>query len=320
MDNIIPKISIVVPVYNVEKYLDKCINSILNQTLSEFELILIDDGSKDSSGLICDKYAESDKRIKVIHKSNGGISSARNVGLDVAKGKYIGFVDSDDWIERDMYELLYNICEDNNCDIANCSSIIHYEQKTVINGGHSLIIHNREEAMKTMLEGTLYDEVVWTKLINREILDGIRFTEGIVYEDTYFTYRLIDKAQKVGCIGEPKYHYIKRQKGIMNLAKKDLNIDWVLIYNEMYKFFRKNYINLSELVANKLANHAMYILKNISNSYDLKKYKNKYEIVVNILNENYRVIIRLNEVNIKQKILLTFIKINPLLYIFIMHK
>lgn len=320
MDNIIPKISIVVPVYNVEKYLDKCINSILNQTLSEFELILIDDGSKDSSGLICDKYAESDKRIKVIHKSNGGMSSARNIGLDVAKGKYIGFVDSDDWIESDMYELLYNICEDNNCDIANCSSIIHYEQKTVINGGHSLIIHNREEAMKTMLEGKLYDEVVWTKLIKREILAGTRFTEGIVYEDTDFTYRVIDKVQKVGCIGEPKYHYIKRQKGIMNLAKKDLNIDGVLVYNEMYKFFRNNYLNLSELAANKLVNHAMYILDKISNSDDFKKYKYKYDKVVNILNENYKVIIRLNGLNVKQKILLTLTKINPLLFKLIMHK
>ena len=320
MDNIIPKISIVVPVYNVEKYLDKCINSILNQTLSEFELILIDDGSKDSSGLICDKYAESDKRIKVIHKSNGGMSSARNVGLDVAKGKYIGFVDSDDWIESDMYELLYNICEDNNCDIANCSSIIHYEQKTVINGGHSLIIHNKEEAMKTMLEGKLYDEVVWTKLIKRKILNEIRFTEGIVYEDTDFTYRVIDKAQKVGCIGEPKYHYIKRQNGIMNIAKKDLKIDGVLVYNEMYKFFRTNYLNLSELVANKLVNHAMYILDNISNSDDFKKYKYKYDIVVNVLNENYKVIIRLNGLNIKQKILLTLTKINPLLFKLIIHK
>ena len=115
-----PKISVIVPVYNVEKYLRKCIESILNQTFREFELILVDDGSTDSSGKICDEYALKDSRIKVIHKENGGASSARNAGLDVAKGEYIGFVDSDDWIEMDMYGELYRLIKENNTDISVC--------------------------------------------------------------------------------------------------------------------------------------------------------------------------------------------------------
>ena len=146
-----PKISIIVPVYKVEKYIHKCIDSILNQTFKDFELILVDDGSPDNCGKICDEYAKKDSRVIVIHKENGGLSSARNSGLDIARGDYIGFVDSDDYIENDMYELLYNLCEENNCDISSCSSIIHFPNKKVINGGHELIIHNKKEILGCFL-------------------------------------------------------------------------------------------------------------------------------------------------------------------------
>ncbi|WP_318505185.1 glycosyltransferase family 2 protein [Bacillus sp. T3] len=220
-----PKISIIVPVYNVEKYIHKCVDSILNQTFQDFELILVDDGSPDNCGFICDDFAQKDKRVKVVHKQNGGLSTARNAGMDIAEGEYIGFVDSDDWIEPDMYELLFNLCVENDCEIANCSSIIYFTNKTVVNGSHPLIIQNRHEAMKAMLEGKLYDEVVWTKLIKRNLLTDIRFPEGIVYEDTAFTYKVIHKCKKVCSIGSPKYHYIKRDEGTMGQAKKIL--EWM---------------------------------------------------------------------------------------------
>ena len=118
-----PKISIIVPVYKVEPYIHKCIDSILNQTFKEFELILVDDGSPDNCGNICDEYAKKDNRVRVIHKENGGISSARNIGLDVSNGEYIGFVDSDDYIKLDMYERLYNSCKVNNADISIIGTI-----------------------------------------------------------------------------------------------------------------------------------------------------------------------------------------------------
>lgn len=113
-------ISIIVPVYNVEKYLNRCLDSILNQTFTDFELILVDDGSTDNSGIICDEYKTKDNRIKVIHKENGGLSSARNAGLDIARGRYIGFVDSDDFISKDMYQILYNEAEKNKADMIMC--------------------------------------------------------------------------------------------------------------------------------------------------------------------------------------------------------
>ncbi|MEG1637879.1 MAG: glycosyltransferase, partial [Cellulosilyticaceae bacterium] len=220
-----PKISIIVPVYKVEQYLHKCIDSILAQTFTNFELILVDDGSPDQCGEICEEYARKDDRIVVIHKENGGLSSARNAGLDRAKGDYIGFVDSDDYIESDMYEILYNSCVKYQCEIANCSSIIYFPHKTVSNGEHQILIHTKEEAMKNMLLSKFYDEVVWVKLFKKDVIGDIRFPEGRIYEDTAFTYKVIDRCEKYCFVGEAKYHYIKREGSVMSSANKVVRLD-----------------------------------------------------------------------------------------------
>ena len=290
-----PKISIIVPVYKVEPYIHKCVDSILGQTFTDFELILVDDGSPDNCGKICDEYAQKDSRIKVIHKENGGLSDARNAGIDIAKGEYIGFVDSDDWIEPDMYKLLYEMCIENNCEIASCTSTIHYKNKTVTNGTHPLIIHDKNQAMRAMLEGELYDEVVWTKLIKRSLLKEIRFTVGIVYEDTAFTYKVIHESQRVCCIGAPKYNYIKRDDSVMDRAIKNVKIDGVLIYDDMYKFMYENYRELCNLVALKLANSAMVVLNLMSFNQNFIKYKEEYYKVTSILNRYFDKTIKLQD-------------------------
>ncbi|SES09940.1 glycosyltransferase [Salipaludibacillus aurantiacus] len=309
-----PKISIIVPVYKVEPYIRKCINSILDQTFTEFELILINDGSPDNCGKICDEYSKSDERIKVVHKKNGGLSSARNAGLEIAQGDYVGFVDSDDWIEPGMYELLYKMCKENKCEIGNCSSIVHYKTKTLVNGGHSLLIHNKSEAMRAMLESELYDEVVWTKLIKREILENIRFKEGIIHEDTDFTYQVINKSNQVCTIGEPLYHYIKRENSTMDLAKKNIRIDSVIIYDEMYKFIDLYYNELRHLVAYKLANNAMRILNLIILNNREREFKEEYYTVTKILNHYYTQIIQLKNLPYKVKFILTLTKMNSSSY------
>ncbi|MGX2961379.1 glycosyltransferase [Peribacillus sp. JNUCC 23] len=309
-----PKISIIVPVYKVEPYIHKCIDSILEQTFTDFELILVNDGSPDNCGNICDEYAEQDSRVRVVHKENGGQATARNMALDIATGNYIGFVDSDDWIEPDMYELLYNMCINNDCDIASCTSKIYFNNKTVINGTHPLTIHDRNQAMKTMLEGELYDEVVWTKLFKRSLLKDIRFPIGVMYEDTAFTYKVIHRSEKVCCIGEPKYNYIKRDSSTMDRAIKNISIDAVLIYDEMYKFINEHYRELSSLVALKLANSSMVVLNLISSSGKFKEYKEKYYAVIDILNKYFNKTIRLEDYPKTVKILLTAAKIHPLLY------
>ncbi|WP_456277307.1 glycosyltransferase [Bacillus sp. AK128] len=312
-----PKISIIVPVYKVEPYLEKCIESILSQTFRNFELILINDGSPDNCGNICDGYSKKDSRIKVIHKQNGGLSSARNAGLEIAQGDYIGFVDSDDWIEPEMYELLLNLCEENNCEISSCSSIIHYSDKTIVNGGHTKQIYNRNVAMRIMLEGDLYDEVVWTKIFKRNVIGDIRFTEGIVYEDTDFTYRVIHNSSSVGCIGKPMYHYIKRENSTMDQAIKNIRIDSVLVYNNMFNFLENNYPELKKLIVKKLTDSCLHVLRLISINNRFDSYKNEYYSVVSILNNYFTLSIRL-EYPRAVKILLIATKIQPFLYRFIL--
>lgn len=314
-----PKISIIVPVYKVEKYLHKCIDSILAQTFTAFELILIDDGSPDNCGRICDVYAEKDPRVIVIHKDNGGLASARNAGLDIAQGDYIGFVDSDDWIESDMYELLYNLCEQNDCDISNISSIIYFKDRIQQNGSHPLIVHEKPEAMRAMLEGELYDEVVWTKLIKRSLLEDTRFPEGMIYEDTAFTYKVIHKSRRVCSIGAPKYHYIKREESIMASAKKNIRIDAVLIYDEMFRFMERYYPDLTSLVSLKLANNALVIMSDISGHDEFSKYKKYFKTVTKILNSYYSTLMRLNEFPRNVKILLTASKCHPYFYKFLIN-
>ncbi|EOU1892848.1 glycosyltransferase [Clostridium perfringens] len=309
-----PKISIIVPVYKVENYIHTCVDSILNQRFKDFELILVDDGSPDKCGEICDEYAKKDNRIIVIHKENGGQATARNAALDVASGEYIGFVDSDDYIEPDMYEILYKICVENECDISNCSSIIHFNKKIVVNGGHNIITHNREEAMKVLMEGFLYDECLWTKLIKRELFEGLRIPTGIAYEDTAFTYKLFDKANKICCIGEAKYNYIKRENSTMDIATKEIKIDAIKIYSEMYSLIEARYPELLGLVTLKLANNSLVILNNIIDSNEFDKNKFKYYKTAKFLNGYFEETIKLKEYPKNLKILLVALKINPIIY------
>lgn len=147
------KISIVVPIYNVEKYLDQCVKSIINQTYKNLEIILVNDGSIDNSGKICDKYKRQDNRVIVIHKENGGSSDARNVGIQIATGKYIGFVDSDDYIEKDMYEFLYNNMINENADISCCNRFLLWSNKKQIYGEKKYYaVMNSKEAIKKSCE------------------------------------------------------------------------------------------------------------------------------------------------------------------------
>lgn len=309
-----PKISIIVPIYKVEPYIHKCIDSILNQTFKDFELILIDDGSLDNCGKICDEYAQKDKRIVVIHKENGGLSSARNAGLDIARGNYIGFIDSDDYIDNDMYEILYNICEESKCDIASCSSIIYYPNKTVINGGHDLIIHSRDKALKTMLEGVLYDEVVWVKLFKKSVIGDIRFPEGRIYEDTSFTYKVIHNSKKIACIGKAKYHYIKHEGSIMSNAIKNIRLDAIIAYQEMYEFMKEKHPEVCNLVLLKLANSSMSIMNLIISQNDFSRYKKSYYKISKTLNIYFSKTVKLKEYPRNVKILLVANKIHPVLY------
>ena len=184
-------ISIVIPVYNVENYLEKCLNSVINQTYKNLEIIVVNDGSTDKSGDICDKYSEIDKRIKVIHKKNGGLSDARNAGINVAKGKYIGFVDSDDYIDKEMYNIMYNNIMVNKANICIVNRYYVFPDGTKLlryKIEDDIKIMNNLEAIEEMNNFSMFDMAAWDKLYEKNLFDNIRFPVGKLSEDFYIMF------------------------------------------------------------------------------------------------------------------------------------
>lgn len=241
-----PKISIIVPVYNVEEYLENCINSILNQTFKDFELILVNDGSTDNSLKICKYYKNIDNRIGIINKENGGLSSARNAGLDIAKGEYIGFVDSDDYIHPQMYEVLYDQIINNLAYIAMCEfkKVPEFKKKELSDkitlNQKSEILNNKEAVFKLGESGSVAYIVAWNKLYKKNLFNNIRFKEGIIH-------RLLYQVNKLVYIKEKLYFYLQREGSIMDKRLSINSADYLLACFDRVRFFyEKNLIQLKD--------------------------------------------------------------------------
>lgn len=252
-------ISVIVPVYNVGQYLGKCLDSLLSQTYENLEILLIDDGSGDNSPALCDEYAAKDKRIRVIHKENGGLSSARNRGLDEATGDFIAFIDSDDYIKNDMYEYLMDGIEKYSADISICQRIVVKGKSKTPCDREKNEVYDTETAVRKLLSEDIMN-AVWNKLYKREIVDGIRFPEGRNYESTAVTFQYIARAKKVANLKKSKYYYIMRDGSIVHEKNIKNRSDWCLShidrYNEMMKLypkFRYQVLNDFYYVALKLA-------------------------------------------------------------------
>lgn len=211
-----PLLSVIVPVYNVKDYVERCVDSIINQTYRNLEILIVDDGSTDGSGALCDVLAGRDGRIRVFHTANGGLSAARNVGIDAASGALIGFVDSDDWIEPDMYEFLYGLMMEYGADISVCGNYFDSSGRSVVQRvTQKPLILGHKEAMDLLGEDKLMKNYAWDKLYRRELFDGgLRFPVGVYFEDIAVMYKIMDRAAKVVMFGQPKYHYIYRPAGI----------------------------------------------------------------------------------------------------------
>ena len=238
------RFSIIVPVYNTEKYLRECIESVLAQHITEWELIIVDDGSKDNSGIIADAYAKQDSRIRVFHKENGGQSSARNFGLDRMTGEYVAFVDSDDWVEPDTYLHLYGLIEGYHAQIACCGTEKdfpdgtisyfnpHYPQETDIK------VFDRKEALFERFENARITYSPCDKLYHRDVFIGLRMTEGQIYEDMEILPKWVERAETVIYDPTPKYHYIMTEtstiRGTYNLRRMR-EVDVVFARAEDYK-------------------------------------------------------------------------------------
>ena len=244
-------ISIIVPVYKVEPYLRQCVDSILNQTYRDIEVLLIDDGSPDRCGEICDEYARKDQRIRVFHTENKGLSTARNLGLKEAKGEYIGFVDSDDWIEPDMYEVLLRKMQETEADIGVCG--LWYEHK------------NRREVAKDVVDRVFADEesikalvfnhiknYVWNKLYRRDTWNDIAFPEGHVFEDVATTYKTILNVETVMSCSRPLYHYRQREDSIGSNRSMSNMMDYWDAYYGRYDALVNTIIASDPTVAKRL--------------------------------------------------------------------
>lgn len=245
-----PLISVVVPIYNVEQYLERCIDSILHQTYEHLEIILVDDGSPDISGAICDSYLVLDQRIKVIHKRNGGLSEARNAGLEMASGEFIAFIDSDDAIMPEMIEKLYERIVTDRSDMAFCG----YRQVSQKGDILSEVflpdnVLTGFEALKASYEneGVLYT-IACNKLYKKHLFQDIRYPVGKYHEDEFTTYLIIDQCSRISILREPLYIYVCRDNSIMQEPYSVKRLDGIEASYERYFYFREKGGKYKELL------------------------------------------------------------------------
>lgn len=244
-------ISVIVPVYRVEQYLDACIESILGQTFQDFELILVDDGSPDNCGEICDRYAGQDARIRVVHQENRGLSGARNTGTGLAEGKYITYIDSDDRIGPEYLEVLYNNAVEYRAQVSVCGYCLVWEHESgqSRNGQnkkkgeqdfHTLVYTGRQAAEKIVKESTRAMITAWGKLYHRDLKPLLVYPEGKTHEDEFVTYRVFYAARRVAVSNRPLYHYLQRSGSIMNDDFREKRLDKIRALREAVTFFREN--------------------------------------------------------------------------------
>jgi len=237
-------ISVIVPVYNVSEYLKQCIDSIINQSYFNLEIILIDDGSTDGSGDICEEYKNQDSRIVLIHQENGGLSAARNSGIDISKGNYITFIDSDDYIDTDYIEYLYKLLADNNADISLCQSRKVYKGK---NAGIDdsdwdvFIVHGKDECMHEFLANSFVNTTAWAKLYKRNLFAVTRFPKGKYHEDVFTTYKVIGECSCLAIGTNTKYNYLVRDNSISNKSFEEKHLDSIEGKIKQYEFVKEHY-------------------------------------------------------------------------------
>lgn len=232
-----PLISVVVPVYKVEPYLRRCIDSVLAQDWKDFELILVDDGSPDRCGIICDEYAERDSRVRVIHKQNGGLSDARNAGINAACGNYLSFVDSDDYIAPTYLSYLYALLKSaENCKVSQANHFIVREGKTALNSpGKGTAIFSQGQAFEAVLYHDRVDVSAWGKLYERSVFDSLRFPVGKLYEDTFLFGNVLLQTPVYVYGGEAQYCYVQRKDSIVGRCFSENNFAYIEAVNELTK-------------------------------------------------------------------------------------
>ncbi|MGF2941895.1 glycosyltransferase family 2 protein [Enterococcus xiangfangensis] len=307
------EISIIVPVYNVEKYLRKCVDSILAQTFTDFELILVDDGSPDNSGAICDQYAEKDSRIKVIHKENGGLSDARNAGIEVAKGKYLGFIDSDDYIADDMYELLYNNIIKEKADLSICGIYHVYEGKEPERKIEKYMVLNRDEATVLIFHGNQISDHAVNKLYSRSIFSELRYPLGKYHEDSFTIVGILDQCEKVVVDTKQKYYYYHRDDSITSQTFSQKHLEYITAWEQNEQKVLGRSKEIDEAAHQRVCFANFLVLDKIVNA-DMEKKVPETKTIVSYLKANYMFIMKNSVFTRNRKISMSLLMVSVSLY------
>lgn len=306
-----PEISVIVPVFKVEKYIKRCVDSILAQSFADFELWLVDDGSPDNCGVICDEYARKDGRVKVIHKKNGGLSDARNAALDVMQGKYVFFVDSDDWIARDAFESAYASLKRTGAKVATGNIVSVYEdgrEEALYSPTQEEVILSGEEMLTTLLRPN-----AWNRLYEAELFQNLRYPVGRLYEDVFVYHKILAQIDRMVLTGKNSYYYFIRKGSIMNT---NYDIKFTDIIDAVYDRARW----LDSLGQEKLADETrLFVYSQVAVAYaHLNKnnieHKKRLSEIKKVYDECYDILKKSKIIGWKQKVRMSILRYEPSLH------
>lgn len=307
-------ISVIVPIYNVEKYLSKCIESIINQTYKKLEIILVNDGSTDNSLEICEKYRNKDDRIKIINKSNGGLSDARNKGIEIALGDYISFVDSDDYLDYKMIEILYNDIQTYSADISIVNYMKIFEDGTKEDESldrNDFLVMDSKSAIKNLLDNSSFGNYAWNKLYKRELFEDVKYPFGRKMEDLGTTYKLFFKSNIIVYNPIQLYYYLQRDDSILHNKDLKFILDEYELTIERYKYLKDKYLSFKE---NDIFLYN-YLVHQYALLYQFESIRNEVDLILKRFNFDI-----LKKLNLNEKIKYVMYSINKSLYVNIRNK
>ena len=256
-------ISVIVPIYNVESYLNRCVDSLVNQTYKNLEIILVDDGSPDGCPQMCDDWAKKDSRIKVVHKVNGGLSDARNAGMKVASGELVSFIDSDDWIDMDAFKKMYDRMLIDNSDVVSCGVKWVTEEGELLNDVHVQqydVIETHSAMNEIIIDGKLKQHV-WNKLYKRELIEDILFEKGKYHEDVFWSYQIFGRSERVSLMSESFYNYVQRSNSIMGENYSVKRLDGLDAMEQRCEYVKAKFPDLYDKALYTYISSCMYHLQ-----------------------------------------------------------
>lgn len=309
-----PLISIILPIYNIEKYLSKCMESVLRQSYKNLEIIMVDDGSQDMCGQICEKYAKQDSRVVVLHKTNGGLSDARNFGIEYSRGDFITCIDPDDYVDVDYIDYLYMLLKKHKCKMSICQHRVHYDNGFIKDFGDiGEDVISAEKCLERMLYHDVIDTSAWGKLYKRDLFENVKYPKGKLFEDIGTTYALIMQCDRIAIGYESKYNYIFHNNSIVNSSFKPNKFDLMEMTDKMAKDVLKVYPNLEDAILRRRVYSRISTLNQMLN---VKDFEMERKNIISFIKKN-GVIVRKNPKTPKRdKVALLLLNINYKLYKF----